>query len=74
MEQEQIYNEIVKDSQAEGWSQIYRKKGVTELVKTPHPDFKTVRNILEQCRDKYGNKPGLGIFNPYQRLDTRFHR
>ena len=60
MEGEEVFNDIVKDSQEPGWSAIYRKKGITELVKTPDPNIMTVRGILEQCRDKYGDKSGIG--------------
>ena len=61
MEGEEVFNYVLPNSQQPGYSSIYRRKGQEQLATTP-PDSncKTVRDIYNRCRDKYGDKKGMG--------------
>lgn len=56
----EIYNEALPESQREGFSPIYRQKGRKELISTPNPQIRTVRDIVRQCKNLYGSRPGIG--------------
>lgn len=32
------------------------------MIGTPDPKIKTVRDVIEQCKDKYGDRPGIGNY------------
>jgi len=59
-EEEIIYNQVLPGTEQIGYSPIYRQKGLDKLITTPNPEFHSVRDILRQCKTKYGNKRGLG--------------
>lgn len=56
----EIYNELVPGSQEPGFSAIYRQKGISNLLRTPHENIRSVADVLHQCKTKYGNRRGLG--------------
>jgi hypothetical protein len=59
-QEEIIYNEILPNSQEPGFSSIYRQKGLTKFVTTPNETILTVRDIVQQCKDKFSDKHGFG--------------
>lgn len=56
------YNQAVPETKIDGFTPIYRQKNISELVATPHKHVQTVRDIIIQCRDLFGEKKGLGTF------------
>lgn len=59
-QEEEIYNEMIPGSQEKGYSAIYRQKGLKAPISIADPDIRTVRDILDQCNRKYGDKNGFG--------------
>lgn len=57
---QEIYNEFIPGSQDNGYSAIYRKKGLHKMETTLDPELKTVRDMLERTVKTFGNKNGFG--------------
>ena len=56
----ELYNQFIPGSLEKGHSAIYRRRGNDELVSTPDEGMKNVRDILEYCRKKFGERNGFG--------------
>lgn len=51
---------MIPGSLEKGYSAIYRQKGLQAPISIADPDIRTVRDILDQCDRKYGDKNGFG--------------
>jgi len=53
---------MLPGTESEGFTGIYRQKSLKEMIGTPDPKIKTVRDVIKQCKDKYGDRPGIGNY------------
>lgn len=57
---------MIPGSMENGYSPIYHQKGLVGPKTLDDPDVRTVRDILDQCVRKYGQKNGFGTFSKTQ--------
>jgi hypothetical protein len=58
--QSDSYNEEVPESKIKGFTSVYRRKGVKELLHTPEPGIENLHDLLKNTIKKYGNCRGIG--------------
>jgi hypothetical protein len=50
----------VPNSQEEGFTPVYRKRGLTELISTPDEKIRSLRDLLIHARAEFGSQEVLG--------------
>jgi hypothetical protein len=56
----QARNEEVLGSKLPGFTPVYRKKGIKELIHTPETGIETLEQLLKNTVKKFGSEKGIG--------------
>lgn len=65
---------MIPGSLENGYSAIYRQKGLQAPISYADPDIRTVRDIIDQCARKYGEKNGFGKITNIQDKFSSTHK